>query len=501
MTQPSLLVIGAGIAGLSAGCYGQMNGFETRLLEMHTQPGGLCTSWRRKGYIFDGCIHWLVGSGPGSNFYQVWRELGALQERGIVDHEEFMRVEGPGGRELIVYTDVDRFAAHLKEISPADSRLIDEFASAIRLFSRFDQPLETPPELAGPLDSLKTLWQMLPFAPGLLRYSKLPLPDFAARFRSPFLRETLPLVFDLPDFPTIAAMMTLGYLHKRTAGYPIGGSLAFSQAIARRYEQLGGTIQYKAKVRQILVQDDRAVGVRLDDGSEQYADVIVSAADGHATLFEMLDGRYLPDKVRRYYQEMPLFPSLVQVSLGLRRDLSSTPHSIVFRLDDPILIGRQPKRQMAFRHFCYDPTMAPRNHSTIQVLFEADYHEWKEIAGDREAYEAEKERIAREVIARLDERFPGLSEEVEVTDVATPLTFERYTGNWQGSFEGWLITTQNIGLASKGMDKTLPGLENFYMIGQWVYPGGGLPPAALSGRALLQILCHKLQRPFTTSLP
>jgi phytoene dehydrogenase-like protein len=63
-------------------------------------------------------------------------------------------------------------------------------------------------------------------------------------------------------------MLTLGCLHKRTAGYPIGGSLAFSQAIARRYEQLGGVIQYKAKVRQILVQGDRAVGVRLDDGSE-----------------------------------------------------------------------------------------------------------------------------------------------------------------------------------------------------------------------------------------
>ena len=76
--EKSIIIIGAGIAGLSAGCYGQMNGYRTRIFEMDTKPGGLCTTWERKGYKIDGCIHWLVGSRPGTSFYRIWEELGIM---------------------------------------------------------------------------------------------------------------------------------------------------------------------------------------------------------------------------------------------------------------------------------------------------------------------------------------------------------------------------------------------------------------------------------------
>lgn len=62
-----IIIIGAGIAGLSAGCYARMNGYEAEIYEMHDKPGGLCTSWKREGYTIDGCIHWLIGSNPNSS--------------------------------------------------------------------------------------------------------------------------------------------------------------------------------------------------------------------------------------------------------------------------------------------------------------------------------------------------------------------------------------------------------------------------------------------------
>ncbi len=64
MEDNSVIIIGAGFAGLSAGIYAQMNGYRTQIFEMHDLPGGLCTAWKRKGYTIDGCIHWLVGSSP-----------------------------------------------------------------------------------------------------------------------------------------------------------------------------------------------------------------------------------------------------------------------------------------------------------------------------------------------------------------------------------------------------------------------------------------------------
>lgn len=98
----------------------------------------------------------------------------------------------------------------------------------------------------------------------------------------------------------------------------------------------------------------------------------------------------------------------------------------------------------------------------------------------------------------IRKRLTGLAEQVEMRDVATPMTWVRYTGNWKGSYEGWLVTSESFGMR---MSKTLPGLENFYMVGQWVEPGGGLPPAAMSGHNVTQIICKRDKRPFVTCTP
>jgi phytoene dehydrogenase-like protein len=81
------------------------------------------------------------------------------------------------------------------------------------------------------------------------------------------------------------------------------------------------------------------------------------------------------------------------------------------------------------------------------------------------------------------------------------MTFVRYTGNWRGSFEGWLLTTRTSKHMIKSLSKTLPGLEGFYMAGQWLQPGGGLPPAAMTAREVVKTICKKDKRRFTTSEP
>jgi len=106
-------IIGAGITGLSAGCYLQMNGYDTEIFELHDKPGGLCTSWKRKNYTIDGCIHWLVGSGPNDVSYNLWNELIDMKDIKFVDHEEYIRVEDGDGNFINVYTDIDRLELEL----------------------------------------------------------------------------------------------------------------------------------------------------------------------------------------------------------------------------------------------------------------------------------------------------------------------------------------------------------------------------------------------------
>jgi phytoene dehydrogenase-like protein len=396
----------------------------------------------------------------------------------------------------------------MKELAPADTKVIEEFGKAARLFTRFGQATGDSAEPPGLLDKIKMGVKMLPFLPSLIKYGKIPVHDFGARFSDPFLRRAFTTVFDIPDFPVLFMLMTLAWMHNRDAGYPIGGSLEFARAIERRYLDLGGQVHYKARVEKILIETnpvdrtDRAVGVRLTDGTEHRADVVISAADGHATIFDMLEGKYVSDKVRGYYDELPIFQPIIQVSLGVARDLSDEPHSVNFSLSEPLTIAGEVRKRMGMKHYCYDPTLAPPGKSVVEVMFPSNYAYWKDLYKDHERYDAEKKDIAIKVIAQLDKRFPGFAGQVEAVDVATPMTYERYTGNWQGSMEGWLPTTKTMGMMmGKGMDKTLPGLEDFYMVGQWVEPGGGLPPAATSGRGVIQTICKQDNRKFVALVP
>jgi phytoene dehydrogenase-like protein len=98
----------------------------------------------------------------------------------------------------------------------------------------------------------------------------------------------------------------------------------------------------------------------------------------------------------------------------------------------------------------------------------------------------------------MESLYPGITEAIEAVDVATPLTTERYTGNYKGSIQGWGINPETT---QKGMKKTVPGLENFYMAGQWVSVGGGLPGVAPCGRDVIHIICHEDGKKFVTSAP
>mgnify|MGYP006287162557 CR=1 FL=1 len=497
--QRSMIIIGAGIAGLSAGCYGQMNGYDTRILEMHDKPGGLCTSWERKGYTFDGCLHWLVGSGEGSSFNRIWQELGALQDCDIVDHQVFLRVEGQGGKAFNLYTNVDRLEEHMLELAPVDADVTREFCGAIRRFSRIDEVMPLGP--SSILDQIRMGVKMLPHLGAMRRYARTSTHEFAERFSDPFLRWAFAASFDLPRFPMLGMLMTLAWMHNHDAGYPIGGSLAFARAIERHYEDLGGQIDYGSVVEKILVEDDRAVGVRLADGTEHRADVVISAADGHATIFDMLEGRYTDDEIRNRYEKWPIFQPIIQVSLGVARDLSAEPHTVLYPLEVPVMIAGEMRERIGVKHYCYDPTLAPPGKSVVTAIYESNHDYWEDLYDEPERYDAEKKEIALRVMDAADQRFPGIANEVEAVDVTTPMTYERYTGNWQGSMEGWLVTTDRPeAMMGSGMDQTLPGLERFYMAGQWVQPGGGVPAVAWSARKAVQMICKEDGRPFVTTV-
>jgi phytoene dehydrogenase-like protein len=324
--------------------------------------------------------------------------------------------------------------------------------------------------------------------------------SFSGEFKDPILREVFREMW-VPGFSMLFMLFTFAYLHNKNAGYPVGGSMPMSRALEKRYKELGGMLSYRSKVTEIITENDAATGVRLEDGTVHRAHRVVSAADGYSTLFSMLGGKYGDAKTREPYEKWKMFPSLIFISLGVKRTFEEIPVSVsglTFHLKDPVMIGDKLRDKLSLHLYNHDPSMAPEGCTAITIMLETDHAYWKELAMDRKVYLQKKEEIGNSIIGLVEERFPGISGQVEAIDVATPLTFERYTGNRYGSFEGWLITPENSGVIMKPMTQSVPGLRNFYMCGQWVEPGGGLPPAIMSGRRLIKSLCKEDNRKFQT---
>jgi phytoene dehydrogenase-like protein len=329
------------------------------------------------------------------------------------------------------------------------------------------------------------------------KWMKVPLQRLVDGLKSEKLREAFSVLFGdtLRDFPAGGLFMMLGFMAKKSAGYPIGGSLAFARAIEDTYLSLGGTIGYGAKVDEILVEGAkgarRAVGIRGSWGEER-GDYVISAADGRDTLDRLLKGAYKGCAMDRAFAAQTRYPSLLFVGFGLDHDCSSLSHARVFMLDEPLVLesGALKVDRLMLRLFNFDPTLAPKGKTAATVMIETGNDGyWTALAErDPEAYAAEKKAVADAIIAAIERELPGFSSWVEAVDVATPATFIRYTNNWHGSYEGWLPTSKTLGGT---IPRTIEGLEGFEMVGQWVNAGGGLPPCGIDGRRLAKRLCKK----------
>lgn len=484
-----MVIIGAGIAGLSAASYLARNGYQVTVVEKHRLPGGLCTSWKRNGYTIDYCIHWLMGSRKGTEFYSMWEELGALSNAdgsqvSIVNFDQFTTIGLSTGDSLCLSSNLEELRSSLLELAPEDGKEIRSFCRDLE-------------KLSGSLSSnplVRTAASLTQFAT-MMRHL-LPMEEYAKRFKSPKLRElflsSLP-----PDWSLVALTLGLSQQPLKSAGYPVGGSLNFSSNIARKAMQLGVTFRYNTEVEKVLVSEGKAVGVQFFGGETLAADYVISAADGHTTLYSMLDGRYISPAYQKAYAEYPLFPSSVMVALGIKKDISQYVHSSVPYFEEPIVLcDGTSHNSFNLNVYYFDPTLAPKGKTLVTVLLNTwEWEAWEKLAKENpEEYEEEKKRIAGEVIKRLESLFGPLEGLIDMVDVSTPHSVIRYTGNYKGSFEGFAPTKASL---SKRLGKTLEGLDQFAMIGQWTVPGGGLPTAAKDGRDIARFICKQDKKRFT----
>ncbi len=499
MTVKSIIIVGAGLAGLSTGCFAQMNGYRTKIFEMQDKPGGVCVSWKRKGYVFDYAVHNLFGVTPNSVNNHLWQELGALKGLKAYSFEEFVQVEDETGKIFTVYTELDKLEKHMKELSPSDQKLITEYIKAAKRFSGYDL-------FAAISGGIGTKLKMIPLMGSLMKYSKITIQEYSKQFTDPFLRKAFATIqYDIPEAPVVITLIFLATMNNKDGGWPISGAAALSANIDSRYKELGGEVFYRSKVSKILVEGDKAVGVRLEDGTEHFADLIISAADGHSTIYGMLDGKYVNDKIKLYYEGFTkIQPFGLEIWYGVSMDLSKEPHALVVFQKEPLVVEDKTHDRLDIEVFGFDPTLAAAGKTVVKVVMNSDYDYWKSIADDLAKYNAKKQEIADAIAERLESRFPGFAKSIEAVDVVTPISVEHWTGAYRGC-QAWgapkeMPKEMSKDVAKNGVSKTLPGLDSFYMVGQWAGGTIGLNTVCLMGRNLVRDICKIDKKSFKTQV-
>ena len=490
--KKKVIIIGGGFAGLSTGIFLEKNGYETTIYEKNDYVGGLCTTWKRNNYLFESCLYWVFGSNKKTDFYKVLKELG-MDKVDFIHFDEYMRLEYDD-QKFIVWSDLDKLGNEMKKLSKEDEKYIDKIVKEAKKLQKFNLYIEKPFCLFTLSDYIKFIKSVLPYAHIMLKYKNMPYEKFLKKFKNHKLRHVLKSLMNfVNDYPTLLVFFIFAYMSMGNADYPKGGSGYLANIVKDKYLEYNGNIKYNQEIKRIIVENDTAIGIENVKGEKFYADYIVSCSDGYNTLFKLLEGKYLTNKIKRQYEELPVFISYMQISFGIKKDLNNTPQFIIKDIDKEIVIGKDKIKQLRIRHYGFNNGFAPKNCTSLVVTFEANYDYWNSIYKDKKKYQSEKKRIAKEVEEIIVEKYEISSEDIEEIDIATPKTFERYTYNRKGSAEGWYSTTKTF---DETFDQKIKGLNNFYMASHWTSINGGITFASVNGKYVAQMICNNDKKEF-----
>ena len=482
------VIIGAGVGGLTCANLLAEQGLKVLLVEQHYMVGGYCSTFKRKGYTFDAATHFypLLGN-PDTITGRLLVKMGVRTEWVKMDPVD--RFHFPDGSSFTVPADFEAYRAKLKAEFPAEAPALDTFFSCARqgyllgLLSHFRWRDTTLLDFVRDLtvrDVIDRLFRD--------RKLRLLLTADCPHWGSPPCRTSF--VFD--------SMLRLSYFLGNY--YPRGGSQAFVDELARRFEEKGGHILLHSEATKIVVQDGRATGVDLRrlhgvrrEPRHVACGVVISNADLLHTLRELLGPEHVPPEHLASVSGMRCSYPCFLMYLGVRdypAELLRRAFGYYWSGWDADDMGTSALKFKIFVPTLYEPRMAPpgRHAVIIQKAVDIDY------AGVSD-WAVHKERLRGQVLTWLEEIVPGLAARAEVIDSASAATSRRFTRNHCGSMLGWEMSPDQVGSHRPCL---VGPVENFFLVGHWTQPGGGITPVMVSAMRVAELVLHGSDKPAPT---
>ena len=483
--KKKVIIVGAGVAGLSAGIYAARSGFDVTILEQHMTFGGLSTSWSRKGYYFEGGMHWLTGSSPKLPLNKIWKEVGALKENNPIENRDPLYTLLDGDKNLCLYRYLPEMKKALLEYAPEDKKMINKMCRDIKAFSRFYMPVFDTPGCKCNTPSGFNPFMFIPMLPAVLRVPFLvnkSYEEYVNKFKNKNLRHLLMSVIGY-RYNALSFIYTLGSFASGDCGYPAGGSVQLVQNMLDTYQSLGGKIEFRTKVENVIVEDGVAKGVQTKNG-DMLADAVIITQDARNavdTLFDtMIDEPWVNKMRRNAISEQNVF-----VCLGVKADLSHVPYTCVLPLEKPFEYCGCKWNEIRINNYSKYKDYAPEGGTAMTCLLIGDSYKFWKMAKEDGSYKAKKEELGKLFVDAVSKFIPQVKENLEAIDVATPCTYERYCSSYQG---GWMSVWEKGG-TQENYPQKLQTIDGVYFAGQRIQMPGGLPIAVYTGRQAVQQLC------------
>jgi prolycopene isomerase len=496
-TKYDVVIIGAGIGGLTCGALLAKSGFKTLIIEQHSIPGGYCTSFKRNGFIFDAAVHFPEGLGEGGRFHQILKALEVEKEIEVYKIDPLYRVFF-GDESFSVPANLNEYISMLSKKFPKEEKGISELFKTIKRLKDETEKLQTP------LRIWNKLFVPLKY-PLIFKYYKKTFAEMLADFiKDAKLRSIISAGWPYVGLPPskVSAMQMAGYLysaHFEGHYYLKGGTQVLANTLVKAHRKYGGELQLGTKVTKILIENNKATGVKTAKENKISAKYVVSNADARQTFLSLIGSEKLSSKFLNRLKRMEPSISFFQVWLGIDmnpRDKGIIEHEIIcyssYDLDhayNSCLQGKFEEGGGICIPTFSDPGLAPENRHIISLIYPIpyDYKEnWETENGKRgSSYKKLKNEAMHHLIKTAERVIPGLSKNIVLSEAATPLTLERYTENYKGAAYGWASTPDQSG-TSRLQPTTL--IKKLYLTGHWTTPGGGTIIVALSGRNIAEMI-------------
>lgn len=492
--QLPVVVIGAGLGGLTSAAYLARSGFPVTVVEQHDVPGGYATSFDRLAgrFTFEVSLHQTAATEAATE--TILRELGLWEKLPLAAVPELARIVTPDFDLTLPAADpagcIKTLAGHFPQEKEGIAGFINEMLE-------IEKEVHSLPERMGLLD-----YATFPIRHSLLwDIRKLTLEQMLDRHvKDAKLKSLLSLFWGYYGLPPSKlsgfyyAIATAGYL-KNGGYYYKPRSQALSWAISDMIGKSGGRVLLETMAEKILMKDGAVTGVRLKGGKVLPAKAVIAGGAAPDVFNKMLPPEAVPqDYQTKLASYRPSISSFL-VWLGLSREIRGKVKGYGIFMNE----GHDAEAQyqaclkadaakvplgVALYDNLYAGYSKPGT-STLTIIFACGYEPWRRfeadyLAGRKDAYHREKNRLARIMVERVEKRLiPGLSGMVEVMEAATPLTNLRYTKNPQGAIYGY---EQSLDNAFMNRIKENTPIKGLYLASAWGNPGGGYTGVQMGGR-------------------